>query len=190
MSGDGSEKDERPSGKLHTADTVPPPASGDAYSAATEIRQAPDDLLDIMREVKEARSVKQAAKAGGGPEVLRIPKAPLVPSILGLRPPAAGAPAVATPAPVAAPAEPPPVVAPELPPVEAPAAVALATSASARPAAIVPALVDDRPLEYPGTVRRQRNRKTAVAVLTILVFVTVVLAAITVILGLKGGAAT
>jgi hypothetical protein len=195
MSGDGSEKDERPSGKLHTADTVPPPASGDAYNAATEIRQAPEDLLDIMREVKEARAIKQAAKAAGGPEVLRVPKAPLVPSILGLRPPAAGTPAVAAPAPapvvepepaivVAPSAEPPAAAEPE------PAPVVVALPESAPPAAMVPASVDDSPLEYPGTARRQRNRKTAVAVLSILLVVAVVLAAITVVLGLKSGAAT
>lgn len=36
--------------KAFTADTVPPPPSGDAYSAETLVNQAPPDVLRAMRE--------------------------------------------------------------------------------------------------------------------------------------------
>jgi len=145
---DGSQSNDRPSGagRAHTADTVPPPAGGDVYDAPTEIRQAPEDLLDIMRGVKEARAAK-----GAGTGITRIPPAAGVPSVAAL--------VMEVPAP-APPASPPPL---------AVAAV-------------------DPPRASPELARPPRARTTAVAVLTILLVVTVVLVALSLAITLRGGA--
>jgi hypothetical protein len=114
---DGSQSnDPSGTGRAHTADTVPPPAGGDVYNAPTEIRRAPDDLLDIMRQVKEARAAK-AAETTASPEgetVTRIPAAAGVPSFAS---PVAdpSEPVASDPPPAAvaiAPAVPPPIVYP------------------------------------------------------------------------------
>jgi hypothetical protein len=171
---DGDEQGKRPSDgvKVHTADTVPPPASGDAYNAATEVRQAPDDLLEIMRQRKELRAAK-------------MPKFDATPNIIievehdDMAPPEA-------PAPIAAPAAVEPVPTPAAPPPLDPVAPPPAPIAAMTPAV---APTEDGPIEYPGTIQRQRNRSTAVAVITILVVVAVILALMTVVLGVRSGPA-
>lgn len=46
------ESAKRASGDEHKVDTVPPPASGDAYSADTVIRDVPREALEAIREKK------------------------------------------------------------------------------------------------------------------------------------------
>jgi hypothetical protein len=43
-------------GNEHNIETVPPPASGDAYSAETIVREAPNDILDAERHAKAPTS--------------------------------------------------------------------------------------------------------------------------------------
>jgi hypothetical protein len=47
-----------PDSHIFLADTVPPPASGDAYSAETVVRTAPPELLDAARARKALRPPK------------------------------------------------------------------------------------------------------------------------------------
>ena len=38
---------------VHRVDTVPPPASGDVYSAQTAVREVPPDVLDAIRRARK-----------------------------------------------------------------------------------------------------------------------------------------
>lgn len=53
------------SGEEHRVDTVPPPASGDAYSADTVIRDVPREALEAIREKKrvEREAEREARRA-------------------------------------------------------------------------------------------------------------------------------
>jgi hypothetical protein len=65
--------------------TIPPPASGDAYSAETVVREAPPEILDLIRQVhgqKPPESRRAPAKSGMRPVVA----SPLVPND-GMMPP-------------------------------------------------------------------------------------------------------
>ncbi len=65
-------------GRINRADTVPPPPSGDAYSAATVVREAPPEVLAAIRERK-----KQAALAQP-----KLPPAPALPKgLVGVKAP-------------------------------------------------------------------------------------------------------
>jgi hypothetical protein len=48
-------------GEVHRVDTVPPPASGDAYSADTVIRDVPREALDAIREKRKSSENRRAA---------------------------------------------------------------------------------------------------------------------------------
>jgi FtsZ-interacting cell division protein ZipA len=50
-------------GEVHRVDTVPPPASGDAYSADTVIRDVPREALDAIRERRKNSEKRRAAEA-------------------------------------------------------------------------------------------------------------------------------
>jgi hypothetical protein len=61
-------------GKIHRADTVPPPADGEShYSAATVVREAPPEVLAAIRQHK-------ALKAAASPPV-ELPPPPRVPRL-------------------------------------------------------------------------------------------------------------
>jgi hypothetical protein len=68
--------------KIYIADTVPPPAGGDAYSAATVVREAPPEVLEAIRQRSVARA-EQAASSKPPPRV----KAPRVAPTPAFRPP-------------------------------------------------------------------------------------------------------
>lgn len=48
---------------IHGVDTVPPPESGDAYSAMTVVREAPPAVLEAIRKRKLEEAVKKADAA-------------------------------------------------------------------------------------------------------------------------------
>jgi len=48
-------------GEIHRVDTVPPPESGDAYSADTVIRDVPREALDAIRDRKHASEKRRAS---------------------------------------------------------------------------------------------------------------------------------
>ena len=48
---------------VHGVDTVPPPESGDAYSAMTVVREAPPAVLEAIRKRKLEEAVKKADAA-------------------------------------------------------------------------------------------------------------------------------
>ncbi len=50
-------------GEVHRIDTVPPPASGDAYSADTVIRDVPREALEAIREKRKNSEKRRAADA-------------------------------------------------------------------------------------------------------------------------------
>jgi uncharacterized membrane protein len=162
-------------GSIQKADTVPPPASGDVYNAATEVRAAPEDLLDIMRQVKEKRAAKQSGASQPQDEAgdeLRLPPPGAMPdldALLGGKAPASKA--KLEDAPASPPKEPSaPVVAP--PQAQAPAEPAQA--------AAWPVAPSDAPLEYPGAARRQRVLRTMVRVLWVALVVVVVFVAVSI----------
>jgi hypothetical protein len=81
-------------GQIFRADTVPPPASGDAYSAATVVREAPPEMLAAIRERKKLKEAsakpdprsdhRHDSSAKAGPRVapvvpLQLPPEPKVP---------------------------------------------------------------------------------------------------------------
>jgi hypothetical protein len=49
-------------GEVHRVDTVPPPASGDAYSADTVIRDVPPEALEAIRERRKNSENRRAAE--------------------------------------------------------------------------------------------------------------------------------
>lgn len=49
-------------GEIHRVDTVPPPASGDAYSADTVIRDVPREALEAIREKRKSSENRRAAE--------------------------------------------------------------------------------------------------------------------------------
>jgi FtsZ-interacting cell division protein ZipA len=49
--------------EVHRVDTVPPPASGDAYSADTVIRDVPREALDAIREKRKSSEKRRAAES-------------------------------------------------------------------------------------------------------------------------------
>jgi hypothetical protein len=46
-------------GHIHRADTVPPPNSGDAYSAETVVREAPPEVLAAIRERRKEQAAAE-----------------------------------------------------------------------------------------------------------------------------------
>src|SRR5665213_4183185 len=48
--------------EAHRVDTVPPPASGDAYSADTVIRDVPREALEAIREKRKTSEKRRAAE--------------------------------------------------------------------------------------------------------------------------------
>jgi hypothetical protein len=48
--------------EVHRVDTVPPPASGDAYSADTVIRDVPREALEAIREKRKTSEKRRAAE--------------------------------------------------------------------------------------------------------------------------------
>jgi hypothetical protein len=60
-----SEPSSPPEGEenVHGVDTVPPPESGDAYSAMTVVREAPPAVLEAIRKRKLEEAVKKADAA-------------------------------------------------------------------------------------------------------------------------------
>jgi hypothetical protein len=114
-------------GEVHRVDTVPPPASGDAYSADTVIRDVPREALDAIREKRKnsenrraaansessanaESSAKEPAVSSDKPAELEKPKAESAPSKSEAKPaekpaekPAAAKPATKVAAPVAHP---------------------------------------------------------------------------------------
>jgi hypothetical protein len=59
---------------VNRVDTVPPPASGDVYSAQTAVREVPPDVLDAIR---------RARTSGNSGERPLIPPAPRLPRLAG-----------------------------------------------------------------------------------------------------------
>ncbi|MEO7111485.1 MAG: hypothetical protein ABI183_13685 [Polyangiaceae bacterium] len=49
--------------EVHRADTVPPPASGDAYSADTVIRDIPREALEAIRDKRKSSEKQRAAES-------------------------------------------------------------------------------------------------------------------------------
>jgi hypothetical protein len=112
-------------GEVHRVDTVPPPASGDAYSADTVIRDVPREALDAIREKRKSSenrraaaiaesSAKEPAVTSDKPAALEKPKAESTPAKSETKPaekspekpaekPAASKPAAKTATPVAHP---------------------------------------------------------------------------------------
>ena len=65
MTSRDSEPSSPPEGEenIHGVDTVPPPESGDAYSAMTVVREAPPAVLEAIRKRKLEEAVKKAGAA-------------------------------------------------------------------------------------------------------------------------------
>ena len=65
MTSRDSEPSSPPEGEenIHGVDTVPPPESGDAYSAMTVVREAPPAVLEAIRKRKLEEAVKKADAA-------------------------------------------------------------------------------------------------------------------------------
>lgn len=59
--------------EVHRVDTVPPPASGDAYSADTVIRDVPREALEAIREKRKNSEKRRAADSNEA-----LPKEPVV----------------------------------------------------------------------------------------------------------------
>jgi hypothetical protein len=62
---------------LQQMDTVPPPASGDAYSAETVVRQAPPEVLEAIRKRRQAQP-ETADLESGERLTLRQPALPRI----------------------------------------------------------------------------------------------------------------
>ena len=98
----GTEKDDEKASeateekRILEMDTIPPPESGDAYSALTAVREAPEDLLLAIRSAKAARnrhelladvalSGERASDAPGAPDAAKVAQAratnPVKPSV-------------------------------------------------------------------------------------------------------------
>ncbi len=66
---------------IHRVDTVPPPDSGDAYSAATQVRELPEGIIELLKSLKSDRDadlVEAVASTPAKPPVTVPPESGVV----------------------------------------------------------------------------------------------------------------